>query len=366
MRKKKYKAIGLMSGSSLDGLDIAFCEFNIFEKELTWSLITAETIPFSEQWVARLAHLPHQSAKIYAQTDIYLGYYFGELCLEFMNRHQIQPDFIASHGHTIFHDPGRRFTAQIGDGAAIAGTTGVMTIDNFRNLDIALDGEGAPIAPIADQYLLPGYDFYLNLGGIVNISCQANDKYIAFDISGANQVLNRLAQERDLKYDENGQLAASGQLITSLLNQADRLPYLSQPYPKSLSNQWVQEQLVPLFVNSKAAIEDRLHTMIHHIAKQIKLSIEQVVSKENLQQEKYRMIMTGGGAYNGFLVKTIKQYLPNIDVILPDNKIIDFKEAALIALMGTLRIEQIPNTINSVTGAKKSVIAGAIHAGINS
>ena len=142
-------------------------------------------MPYSEQWIARLKHLPSQSAKIYAQTDVYLGYYFGELCNTFFKQHQIQPDFIASHGHTIFHDPGRRYTTQIADGAAIVGTTGITTIDNFRNLDVALNGEGAPIAPIADRYLLPGYDFYLNLGGIVNITCQANDKFIAFYVRPA-------------------------------------------------------------------------------------------------------------------------------------------------------------------------------------
>lgn len=353
-----------MSGSSLDGLDIAYCSFQLNNGQLSWDLLLAETIPFSEQWIARLAHLPQQSAKVYAQTDVYLGYYFGELCRDFIARHDLKPDFIASHGHTVFHDPERRYTAQIGDGAAIAGTTGIMTIDNFRNLDVALGGEGAPIAPIADQYLLAGYDFYLNIGGIVNIACQVDNKYIAFDISGANQVLNRLANERALAFDDDGQLAASGKLIPALLEQAASLDYLAQAYPKSLSNQWVQEQLVRPFLSAEEPLEDRLYTMVQHIAEQIKLSIDQIVSKENLQKEKYRMIVTGGGAYNGFLMKTIKQYLPQVELVLPEQKIVDFKEAAMIALMGVLRLEQIPNTIHSVTGAKQSVISGAIHAGI--
>ncbi len=353
-----------MSGSSLDGLDIAYCEFELDGDQLNWSLLNGETLPFSEQWIARLAHLPQQSAQVYAQTDVYLGYYFGTLCKEFITQHQIKPDFIASHGHTVFHDPHRRYTAQIGDGAAIAGTTGITTIDNFRNLDVALDGEGAPIAPIADRYLLPGYDFYLNLGGIVNIACHTNDRYIAFDISGANQVLNRLANEKQLAYDEGGHLASSGKLVRDLFDLAGNLDFLHQDYPKSLSNQWVQEELVSIFLKSNATIEDRLYTMVHHIAEQIKLSIQRIVDKENLNKEKYQMILTGGGTYNTFLINTIQSYLPKVDLVIPDEKIIDFKEAAMIALMGVLRLEQIPNTIHSVTGAKSSVIAGAIHAGL--
>lgn len=366
MAGNTYKCLGLMSGSSLDGLDIAYCTFTLDQGQLIdWKLLIGETMPFSEMWKARLAHLPTQSAQIYAQTDIYLGYYFGELCKAFIDKHDIQPDFIASHGHTIFHDPEKRYTAQIGDGAAIAGTTGIQTIDNFRNLDVALNGEGAPIAPIADQYLLPRYDFYLNLGGIVNISAQIKNNYIAFDISGANQVLNRLANELTLPYDHGGQIAAQGKLIEALFNQSNSLDFLNAPYPKSLSNQWVQEQLIPMFMQYEAPIEDRLFTMVHHIAFQIKQSIEQVVSREKMVRKQFTMTATGGGAYNNFLIKTIQKYNPNVELILPDSSIIGFKEAAMIALMGVLRLENIPNTISTVTGAKQSVVSGAIHASIS-
>ncbi len=363
MALKRYRGIGLMSGSSLDGLDIAFCEFTLDGDQFDWKLLIAETLPFSEMWQARLAHLPTQSAEVYAKTDVYLGYYFGELCADFIKKHSIKPDFIASHGHTIFHSPENRYTSQIGDGAAIAASTGIKTIDNFRNQDVALDGEGAPIAPIADQFLLPGYDFYLNLGGIVNISCNADGKYIAFDISGANQVLNRLTAEINLPYDVGGQIAASGTLIPSLFELSNQLDYLSNPYPKSLSNQWVQEKLFPLFLDYEDSIENKLCTMVHHIAFQIKLSIEQIVDKENYRKEQYKLIATGGGGHNDFLIKTIKEYNPTVIIETPERNIIEFKEAALMALMGMLRLEGIPNTIHTVTGAKRATVSGAIHAG---
>ncbi len=363
MADKIYKAIGLMSGSSLDGLDLAYCEFRLEGSTLDWQLVQGETIAFSDTWKSRLAHLAQQSAHIYAKTHVYLGYYFGELCNDFIKRHNLQVDFIASHGHTIFHAPELKYSAQIGDGAAIAASTGICTIDNFRIQDIALNGEGAPIAPIADQYLLPGYDFYLNLGGIVNVSCDTKRHFIAFDITGANQVLNLLANEAGKRYDEFGQMAASGKLITALFDEANQLEYLKAFYPKSLSNQWVQTELIPLFSNHDASLSDRMCTMVHHIAFQIQQALQLIIKKEDLRQTNYKMIATGGGAYNQFLVKTIQSYNPNINLDIPEKSIIDFKEAALMALMGVLRMENIPNTIHSVTGATRDTISGAIHAG---
>lgn len=363
MPQKTYRVLGLMSGSSLDGLDIACCEFTVDGKIVDWKLIVGETMPFSEMWQSRLAHLPAQSGVIYAKTHIYLGYYFGELCNTFLEKHNLKVDFIASHGHTIFHEPEHRYTAQIGDGAAIAAVTGISTIDNFRNQDIALQGEGAPIAPIADQYLLKGYDFYLNLGGIVNISANINDQFIAFDISGANQVLNRLAQEMGLPYDVGGQVAASGQLIPELFEKSNQLAYLNTPYPKSLSNQWVQQHLITLFLQDEGEIPDKLCTMVHHTAYQIQQSIHQIVTQENALKDSYRMIATGGGTHNDFLIKMIRQYAANVELVIPDRAIIEFKEAAMIALMGVLRLENIPNTIHTVTGASRPTISGAIHAG---
>ena len=170
---KTYQVIGLMSGSSLDGLDIAFCELKITDSNsnIDWTLIKAETIPYPEKWQNRLINLPKQDGFIFAQTHTYFGHFLGELVNQFISKHQIDPDFIASHGHTIFHHPDKRLTVQIGDGAALAATTGYPVINGFRTQDIAINGEGTPIAPAADRYLLKGFDFYLNIGGIANITC---------------------------------------------------------------------------------------------------------------------------------------------------------------------------------------------------
>ena len=367
MAKKTYKAIGLMSGSSLDGLDIAFCEFQIEDKNIVnWQLLLAETIPFSEKWQGRLLHLPQQDALVYAKSHAYLGHYFGELVNDFLERHQVEPDFIASHGHTIFHHPEKRMTAQIGDGAALAATTGYPVIADFRTQDIALEGEGTPLAPMADKFLFQGYDFYMNIGGIANISCNANGKMIAFDISGANQILNGLAHLMDMDYDEGGQVAATGEIENELLEELNELPYFSQIYPKSLDNQWVVNNLLKSYLEYEAPINNRLRTACEQLAVQTVLSIEQIIKKENLQKKQYKMLVSGGGVLNAFLMENIRAVCNEkieLEIVIPEKEIIEFKEAALMALLGVLRVENIPNCMASVTGAKRDTIGGAIYQG---
>jgi len=367
MAKKTYQAIGLMSGSSLDGLDIAFCEFQIENKVLIdWRLLIAETIPLSEKWQGRLVHLPQQSALIYAKTHAYLGHYFGDLVNDFLARHQVNPDFIASHGHTIFHYPEKRMTAQIGDGAALAATTGYPVIADFRTQDIALDGEGTPLAPTADKFLFQGYDFYMNIGGIANISCNVNGKMIAFDISGANQILNGLAYLMDMDFDEDGNTAAQGEIENELLEELNELSYFSQTYPKSLDNQWVVNNLLKKYLEFEAPIENRLRTACEQLAVQTVLSIEEIIKKENLEKEKYKMLVTGGGVFNSFLMENIRTTCNekvDLEIVIPDKEIVEFKEATLMALLGVLRVENISNCMASVTGAKRDTIGGAIYQG---
>lgn len=353
-----------MSGSSLDGLDLAFCEFKLSDGEIIdWELIIGETLPFSEKWQVRLKNLPQQSAFIFAQTDTYFGTYMGELVKEFLIKHKVKPDFIASHGHTVFHHPERQLTVQIGSGAALAGFTGYPVVCDFRSQDVAQGGEGAPIAPIADKLLLQGYDFYLNLGGIANISANINDKYIAFDIGGANQILNTLANEAGLEYDDKGNIAASGQLNTALQDEIDALPFFHIPYPKSLDNQWVMKHIAPPYQNDNIPLKDRLHTACVQLGAQIGLSIEEIIAKENLQKDRYRMLVTGGGAFNGFLVRSIQKSCSQVEIVLPDSNLIAFKEAILIALAGVLRVVNQNNCLRSVTGAKRDTVGGAIYQG---
>jgi len=365
--RKTYRALGLMSGSSLDGLDVAFCEFQMENSHLVaWQILQAETVPYDVTWQEKLQQLPRASGQELALGHAHFGHYLGELTLGFIQKHQIEPDFIASHGHTIFHFPNEKMTLQIGDGAAMAAATGYPVVSDFRAMDVALGGQGAPLAPIADRLLFPGYDFYLNLGGIANITCDVNGKFIAFDIGGANQLLNFLARQLNKPFDEGGALAASGTLHAGLLAKANALPYFEQTYPKSLGNDWVQEQLIPIFRHYKATVADKLHTACLHIAWQIAKQVTAIIEQEALQKEAYQLFVTGGGAHNDFLLQCLEQACakaPNIEIVIPDPLIISFKEAALMALMGVLRQENRPNCMATVTGASRDAIGGALHQG---
>ncbi len=358
------KILGLMSGSSLDGLDLAFCEFQFENDEvLAWRIVQAETMPYSEAWQKRLRDLPHAGGRELLLAHVAYGHYLGELVHAFLDEHALTPDFIASHGHTIFHFPKEKMTLQIGDGSAIAAVTGYPVVCDFRAMDVALGGQGAPMAPIADRYLFSEYDFMLNLGGIANVTARINDKYIAFDISGANQVLNKLVQPLDLEYDAGGQLAASGSLNETLLAQAAALPYHQLGYPKSLGNDWVQTQLIPIYMQFDALIEDKLHTACVQIAQQTAKELAQIIQKEHFVKKNYRLLATGGGAFNDFLIGCLQTYCQplSIEIEVPDALIVSFKEAAMIALAGLLRMKQQPNCLASVTGASQNAIGGGVY-----
>jgi len=358
-------SIGLMSGSSLDGLDIAACTFSFDDTRLTnWELLRGETVPFPDDWQQRLRDLPQADARSLAKANADLGRWMGEAVHAFIKKHHLQPDLIASHGHTIFHFPAEGFTTQIGDGAAIAAATGHTVVCDFRSADIALGGQGAPIAPIADRLLFPEFDLLLNLGGIANITCNVAGRYIAFDIGGANQILNALVQPLGLPYDDGGRLAASGRLIEPLMDAMDALPYFRQPPPKSLGNDWVQEHQVHAYMAWPASVEDRLHTACMQLARQIALAVQRIIEHENWHRDEYRIMATGGGAFNTFLCNCIVAECNRIgrfSLHLPDPAIIAFKEAALMALMGVLRLKNIPNCIASVTGARVDAVGGVEH-----
>lgn len=372
MSTKNYKALGLMSGSSLDGVDVAYCSFDIkrtTESDViveNWEILEAETIAFSEQWEGRLAKLPDQNALTFAKTHTYLGHYLGAMVNDFIERYQITPDFIASHGHTIFHDPMGRLTVQIGDGSALAAVTGYPVISNFRNQDIAINGQGAPVAPIVDKYLLAGHDFYLNLGGIANITSVQGEQIIAFDICPANQLLNALANQIGLEYDEGGQIAATGTVLSELLAEINRADFYRISYPKSLDNAWSGDAILSKLESNPKEIPNQLCTLVEHIAYQIAFAIKQVIRKEKIQKDQYTLLATGGGAFNTFLMERLQAHclkVGNIEVVLPDTDIIQFKEAVLMAWMGVLRVENVPNVLKTVTGATRNSINGAIHQG---
>lgn len=365
---KVYHAIGLMSGSSLDGLDVGYCRFEIGQpfQVLDWKLLKTDCLPFGPEWEKKLKGAAALSAPALAQLHTAFGHCLGQLLDDFFEKNGIQGteiDLIASHGHTVFHEPAKGYTLQIGDGAALAAATGCKVVCDFRSSDVALGGQGAPLAPMADKMLFPGFDFYLNLGGIANITCNANGRFVAFDITGANQVLNALAQTLGYDFDENGHLASAGSLEETLFAQLNSLPFLALPYPKSLSNQWVQENPLKICQNSSANLHDKLYTTCRHVAFQLKNSIAQIIDREGIEKKNYSLLATGGGVFNGFLMECIRAEIGNVEVEIPALEHVKFKEACLMALLGVMRMEGIPNCISSVTGARKDAVGGAVYSG---
>ena len=358
--------IGVMSGSSLDGLDLALCNFSSGEQQLKWEIQQATTIQFNEDWINRLRNLPNASAIELAKADADFGILIGQAVSGFIDKHQLRPDLIASHGHTIFHYPEEHFSLQIGDGAAIAAACGYSVADNFRMQDVVLGGQGAPLAPIVDQLLFPDYSLLLNIGGIANLSCRTQEGYIGFDITGANQLLNHLASLLGMKYDKGGDQASKGHLIKDLLDQVNQLPYFATLPPKSLGNDWVREQLIPLFDQYDTSVENKLHTACWHIAEQVAKAVKIYLPAKNMETSTNQMLVSGGGAYNDFLIRCIRSQIAQynkLEIHIPDNKVIEYKEALLMALLGYLRLQKHPNCLPSTTGAAKAASTGALHLG---
>jgi anhydro-N-acetylmuramic acid kinase len=360
-----YKAIGLMSGSSLDGLDIAYCEFGVENGQWSFNIIQTDVVVYPDEWIQEIKSLPVSSALSLWQSHTALGHYFAEQVNAFIARHNLQGkvDLVASHGHTIFHFPEKKMTTQIGDGSAIAAVTNLPVICDFRSGDIADGGQGTPIVPIGDRLLFAGYRFCLNIGGIANVSCKTDEpkSIVAFDICAANQVLNSLANRLSKEYDDGGELARQGKVHQPLLERLNDLDFYQYDYPKSLDNGYSRELILPLIEGFDISVHDKLCTYTEHIAAQVAGHIKAIAAKEKLKfGSEEKMLTTGGGAFNGFLIERIKQ-LANIDVIVPAEELVKFKEALVIAFMGVLRVRNEVNVLRSVTGAKKDSVAGAVY-----
>lgn len=356
-----YRAIGLMSGSSLDGLDIVFTE--ILENGGKWSyeLVHAECIPYSSEWIDQLKNATALSALDYQLLHTAYGHYIGQCVNRFIEKYQLQfkVAVVASHGHTTFHLPARKMTAQLGDGAAIAATTQLPVVTDLRAMDIAFGGQGAPIVPIGEQLFFPGYRYFLNLGGIANISIR-NDDYKAFDICAANRVLNMLANEAGLEFDRDGALARSGQINQALLNELNGLAYYTHPIPKSLANSFGTDTVYPIIKKYELSTADALHTYVAHIVRQIKNAVmDNRVSTAGEEQ----LLVTGGGALNGYLIERLRDALDNIQVMVPDEQLAQYKEALIMALIGVLRWREEYNVLSSVTGAVRNSVGGAMWMG---
>lgn len=351
-----YTVLGIMSGTSLDGVDLALCTFEEQTKGWNFNILRAKTFAYSDEWKKRLTALPSSGSEAYNQADREYGTYLGNLASEFIKLEAVKPQLIASHGHTIFHNPNKGFSAQLGYGGAIAAKTKTTTISDFRSMDIILGGQGAPLVPIGDELLFQQYDQCLNLGGFANISYRVDGIRLAGDISVCNFILNNLAANNGQLYDKDGALAAKGKLIPSLLEKLNSLPFYNSSFPRSLGREWVEKNIFPQIDLSTYCVEDLLATFTEHIAIKISGVINNAPGK--------RILATGGGVYNNFLIERIRYYLINDKKLETGSpQIVEYKEAMIFAFLGILRLLGKTNVLCSVTGSQRNHCAGAIFHG---
>jgi anhydro-N-acetylmuramic acid kinase len=363
-----YRAIGLMSGSSLDGLDIAFVEFQENGGKWRYEILKADCYAYNDEWVKRLKNATTLSALDYQLLHVEYGHYTGKLVNKFIDDHKLnyQVALIASHGHTTFHLPSKKMTAQLGDGAAIAAETRLPVVTDLRALDIAFGGQGAPIVPIGEKLLWSEYDYFLNIGGIANISGSLKPLLSeaevsggwGFDICPANRVLNMLTNDAGKKYDDGGAIAATGSVNAKLLDKLNQPDYYKQPHPKSLANDFGSDIIYPIIKESGCDITDALRTYVEHIAVQIKNAITNLLPGSRIAFGKPMV-------FNSFLMGRIIDKLKelNIEVIIPDPTLVNFKEALIMTFIGVLRWRQEFNVLSSVTGAARDSIGGALWTG---
>ena len=353
-----------MSGSSLDGLDIAYVQLDEVRGKWEYQILAAECVPYSEEWRNRLANATSATVPEFLELDTDFGKYLGNSVNAFMAKHSLdhKVHFIASHGHTVYHSPSTATTGQIGNGAVIAAITGLPVINDLRATDVALGGQGAPIVPIGDRLLFGEYKYLLNIGGIANLTIQENsESAVAFDVCPANQVLNELARRSGREMDENGAMASGGQLLEDLLTQLADHPYYTNRAPKSLSNEMAMAIGAKLIHNASNNDADLLHTACHHIADQVVAAITQNGASEKSGQ----MLVTGGGAFNTYLLEVLRAKLSQngIEVVVPEADVVKYKEALVMALIGTLRWREEVNVLSSVTGASRDSVSGALWLG---
>jgi anhydro-N-acetylmuramic acid kinase len=358
-----YNVIGLMSGSSLDGLDICFVEFNETAGKWEYEIKCAACIAYSSKWIEKLTNAIHLSALEYQLLNSEYGKYLGTMVNEFIEEFQLhhQVNLISSHGHTTFHFPEKKMTHQLGEGAAIAAETMLPVVSDLRALDVAFGGQGAPIVPLGEKLLFPDYDYFLNIGGIANLSFHKKEGVIAFDVCAANRVLNMLSAKKNKPYDDGGKMAASGNIHFPLLEKLNSNNYYSLPYPKSLGNQFGTDEIYPLIKSFNLSAEDALCTYTEHISIQIKNALH----SGKLNAANRRLMISGGGAFNSFLIDRICKQLQEIyfEIFVPDEDLVVYKEALIMALLGVLRWREQYTVLSSVTGASRDSIGGALWLG---
>lgn len=347
-----------MSGTSLDGLDIAHCTFT-FNGTWQYLINQAVTVPYNQTLIDTLKQAHQLPAMALQQLDSKLAHLFAKEVITFLKKWPLEVDFISSHGHTVFHQPKNAgfstpFTTQIGNGGILAAVTGYNVVCDFRTADVSLGGQGAPLVPMGDLHLFNNYDMCLNIGGIINFSCMHAKPCLASDVCFANMALNYLAHKNNKAFDENGQMAADGVFNDQLFNQLQSLPFWQQPFPKSLGKEYFDHFVLPLIETENISVNDKLHTFCHHIA-------DTVSSLQPLLPAKHQVLVTGGGAYNHFLMQCLQA--KGFNLIIPDKQIVEFKEALIFAFLGVLRFRNEYNTLKDVTGAMRNTSSGAMYLG---
>ncbi|MBR6439164.1 MAG: anhydro-N-acetylmuramic acid kinase [Bacteroidales bacterium] len=351
---RRYNIIGLMSGSSLDGIDLVDADF-WNDGKWHFEIVAKDNYNYDDDWKHKLSDAFYYNENQLKTIDYQYGAFLGQVTKQFIDKYNLHPEIVASHGHTIFHRPQEHYTLQIGDGQALANACGVMVINDFRTEDVLKGGQGAPLVPIGDKLLFADYPICLNIGGIANVSYDVDGQRIAYDICIANQALNYLANRLSLPYDKDGQIAHSGTIDNQLLTILNSHPFYSQKYPKSLGREFFEENIKPLLEN-RNDIADMMATFVEHIAMQIAKSIENV---KTCHGASLRLLITGGGAKNKFLVERIQKNTKH-QVFVPADDIIDYKEALVFAFLGLLRSRNEVNVLRSVTGAESDSCSGKI------
>lgn len=349
MQNEFIYSIGLMSGTSLDGIDLVYTKFDTSNYK-NFEILYSETISYSEKWKSDLQNAISFSSEELSELDIFYGKLLGNEINNFIDKFSIEKlHFIASHGHTVFHQPENGITLQIGSGREIANITNQKVICDFRTQDVQLGGQGAPLVPIGDELLFSNYDYCINLGGFANISFKKENERIAFDICPVNIVLNHYCRKLGLEYDDGGRLASEGKIHQELLELLNSLGFYQQNPPKSLGLEWVQQQIFPLVDSFNLEIPTILRTFVEHSAYQIGKVI----------QENSSVLVTGGGVFNSFLIQRIECF-SNTKIELPKQELIEYKEALIFAFLGLLRNKNEVNCLRSVTGASKNHSSGVV------
>lgn len=352
MIKSKYKVVGVMSGTSLDGLDLAYIEFN-FEDKWNFSIIEAETIAYSNEWNQILKNLVSNSIEDLNEIDENYTSYLASIINDFVYRNCISDiNAVCSHGHTALHQPENRLTYQIGNLKKLSSLVENTVVCDFRVQDVEFGGQGAPLVPIGDELLFSDYDFCLNLGGFANVSTKTNSTRIAYDICPVNIVLNRYVSKLGYDFDDSGKIASIGKMNPELLSELNGLDFYNLNPPKSLGLEWVRDIVFPIIDNYNLSVKDILRTFVEHCAFQI--------SREIGKKDDASILITGGGVYNSFLIERLKTFTNN-KIVIPDKNLIEFKEALIFGLLGVLKLRGEINCLRSVTGAKKDHSSGQIY-----